>query len=111
MTVVGVDDDEYGQRGAAAVVLREGVSTKLEREYIVHLLILKWQVPSLSLERLRMDLREHLAGYKMPTLLRVVGELPKSSSGKVVKRELKKLLFPGQGHPDIQFWKSRKEKF
>ncbi|KAL2809082.1 hypothetical protein BJX63DRAFT_445484 [Aspergillus granulosus] len=66
--VVGVEDDEFGQRVAAAVTLKDG-RTKL------------------SLERLRRDLRERLAGYKMPTVLRVIeGEIPKSGTGKVQKK-------------------------
>ncbi|KAJ5781022.1 hypothetical protein N7457_006182 [Penicillium paradoxum] len=89
--VVGAEDEEFGQRVAAAIVLRDGV-------------------PPLTLEKLRMDLRERLAGYKMPTILRVVSELPKSSTGKVVKRLLKKELFPTGGHPGIQTWAFRRSK-
>ncbi|KAL4783290.1 hypothetical protein BJX76DRAFT_358153 [Aspergillus varians] len=68
--VVGVEDEEYGQRVAAAVTLKDGMK-------------------HLSLERLRVDLRGVLAGYKMPTVLRVVeGEIPKSATGKVQKKIL-----------------------
>lgn len=45
-----------------------------------------------------------LAGYKMPTLLRVVSELRKNATGKVIKKVLVKELFPLEGHPDIQRW-------
>ncbi|KAJ5558580.1 hypothetical protein N7535_008796 [Penicillium sp. DV-2018c] len=88
--VVGVEDQEYGQRVAAAIVLRDNTP--------------------LTLEKLRLDLRERLAGYKMPTILRVVSALPKSSTGKVVKRLLKQELFPPAGHPEIQTWTFRRSK-
>lgn len=65
--VVGVADLEFGERVAAAVVLKEAEDQKGE------------VVTDLRLERLRGDLRARLAGYKMPTVLRVIrGELPKS---------------------------------
>jgi len=59
------------------------------------------------LDMLRKDLRSSLAGYKMPTMLRVVTELPKTASGKVPKKVIKPELFPPNGHPDIQVWKQR----
>jgi malonyl-CoA/methylmalonyl-CoA synthetase len=49
----------------------------------------------LSIETLRQDLRARLAGYKMPTILRIIqGELPKSGTGKVVKKILGPQFFP-----------------
>lgn len=87
--VVGVEDDEFGQRVAAAVVLKEPEERKL------------------TLEGLREDLRSRLAGYKMPTLLRVVPELPKTVTGKVMKKKLKPEFFPAEGHPDVQAWNSK----
>lgn len=42
-----------------------------------------------------------LAGYKLPTLLRVMDELPKTSSGKVKKKQLPAMCFP-ETHPDVQ---------
>ena len=88
--VVGVEDEEFGQRVAAGIVLKDEVNGKL------------------TLEKLREDLRDKLAGYKMPTLLRVVADLPKTASGKVTKKALTPVLFPAGGHPDVQVWK-RKE--
>ena len=35
--------------------------------------------------------REHLAAYKVPRLVQVVADLPKTSTGKVMRRELKTL--------------------
>ncbi|KAL4888857.1 hypothetical protein BDV59DRAFT_210634 [Aspergillus ambiguus] len=85
--VVGVGDEEYGQRVAVAITVQNK--------------------EPLTLEKLRADLRSRLSGYKLPTLLRVVDELPKSASGKVVKRVLSKQIFPPSGHPDIQTWKAK----
>ncbi|KAK5206365.1 hypothetical protein LTR41_007803 [Exophiala xenobiotica] len=90
--IVGVDDDEFGQRVAAAIVLKpEGPQ-------------------SLTLEKLRADLKDDLAGYKTPTLLRVVDELKKNATGKVMKKMLVKELFPSEGHPEVQKWTSGKVK-
>ena len=91
--VVGVEDDEFGQRVAAAVVLREDGA-----------------MSNLTLERLRLDLKETLAGYKMPTMLRIVPELRKNATGKVLKKILGSELFPPQGHPDVQTWRSKKTR-
>jgi acyl-CoA synthetase (AMP-forming)/AMP-acid ligase II len=88
--VVGVEDDEFGQRVAAAVTLKEGMLKE-----------------GLSLERLRRDLRERLAGYKMPTALRVLErEIPKSGTGKVQKKILGPRYF-GDGYrrdTAVQVW-------
>ena len=103
--VVGVDDEEFGQRVAAVVVMRPGVRSLWHaRETMAD--IMQARI-SLKLETLRNDLRESLAGYKMPTMLRVVNEIPKSPTGKVVKKVLGPELFPLQGHPDVQVWKAR----
>ena len=69
-----------------------------------------WQVSSVTLEKLRADLRSRLAGYKLPTILRVVDEFPKSASGKVVKRILGKKFFSQLDDPSIQTWRSRQSK-
>lgn len=90
--VVGVEDEEFGQRVAAAVVLRDDLRQ------------------SLTLDELRADLRGSLAGYKMPTLLRLVNEIRKNATGKAIKKVLVKELFPPQGHPDVQRWTSTKSK-
>lgn len=96
---VGVDDFEFGQRVGAVVSLRDdqyvyaasGDAEKL-----------------LTLDTLRSDLSTRLARYKMPTLLRVVeGELPKTASGKVLKRVLGPQLLPSPGWKDlaeVQAW-------
>ncbi|TKA71349.1 hypothetical protein B0A55_05122 [Friedmanniomyces simplex] len=86
--VVGVEDEEFGQR--AAIVLRNDLRHNL------------------TIDDLRQDLRGSLAGYKMPTLLRIVDELRKNATGKVIKKALVKELFPDAGHQDVQRWVSSK---
>lgn len=95
--VVGVADDEYGQRVAAAITLKDGNDNL--------------QI-SCSIEELRTQLRRSLPGYKLPTLLRVVsGELPKGPTGKVQKKILGPELFPPsdwQHDADVQAWTKTK---
>ena len=58
---------------------------------------------------LRDSLRHELSNYKLPTVLRVVSDLPKTANMKIPKKLLKKNLFE-TGHPDIQRWNSEKAK-
>jgi malonyl-CoA/methylmalonyl-CoA synthetase len=69
VSVVGIADSEWGERVGAAVVLRPGAS--------------------LELAALRTWGKERLAPYKVPSILRVLSELPRNALGKVVKPELK----------------------
>jgi malonyl-CoA/methylmalonyl-CoA synthetase len=70
--VVGVEDPEWGQRVAAAAVLVP------DRE--------------VALDELRAWAKQVLAPYKVPSLLRVVEELPRNAMGKVVKRDVSALF-------------------
>ncbi len=70
--VLGVDDEQYGQRLAAFVVLTDGGSA--------------------TPEDLKQHVRENLANYKVPREIVVLPELPRSSTGKVVRSELLALL-------------------
>jgi malonyl-CoA/methylmalonyl-CoA synthetase len=92
--VVGVPDDEFGQRVAGAVCLKgKGDMDNPLKE--------------LTLQKLRQDLRSRLAGYKIPTLLRVIeGELPKSATGKVQKKTLGPRFFPNDYREiaEVQCW-------
>jgi malonyl-CoA/methylmalonyl-CoA synthetase len=63
--VVGVADEEWGQRVAAAVVCKPG-----------HVL---------DIDGLRNWGKEQLAPYKLPTLLRLMDALPRNPLGKVTK--------------------------
>jgi fatty-acyl-CoA synthase len=67
--VFGVDDEEFGQRLKAVVVKRDGAS--------------------LSEDDVKKYVKSNLAGYKVPRDVEFVDELPRTSTGKVLKRELK----------------------
>ncbi|ETN39265.1 uncharacterized protein HMPREF1541_05488 [Cyphellophora europaea CBS 101466] len=104
--VVGVPDDEFGQRVAAVVTLRnDEIAQKFYRE--------QGRDPAnLNIDDLRADARDRLAGYKLPTLLRISkDEIPKSPTGKVVKKTLGPQYFvPGKyfDDPEVQVWSSKK---
>lgn len=87
--VVGVEDIEFGQRVAAAITLQAEAlddafrSTHGQGDHV------------LTIADLRRDLKSRLAGYKMPTLLRIIeGDLPKTGTGKVSKKLLGPQYFP-----------------
>ncbi len=66
--VLGVDDEKFGQRLAAFVVLNKGADA--------------------SPDDLKAHVKAQLAGYKVPRDVTLLDELPRNASGKVVKREL-----------------------
>jgi len=68
--VVGVPDARWGEVGCAFVALAPGVNGGASPEAILA------------------HCREHLAKYKVPKELRILDELPKGSSGKILKRTL-----------------------
>ncbi|KAJ3529549.1 hypothetical protein NM208_g9705 [Fusarium decemcellulare] len=103
--VVGVEDEEFGQRVAAVVslFLKDDVIDDAWRT--TH----SGDGHDLTLTALRRDLSTRLAGYKMPTLLKVIkGSLTRTASGKVIKKELKNLYFPLHytSIHDVQVWRS-----
>ena len=67
--VIGVDDEQYGQRLAAFVVLEPGGSA--------------------TPDALKQHVRDNLANYKVPREVSVLDELPRGSTGKVLRNELK----------------------
>ncbi|MFT4065587.1 class I adenylate-forming enzyme family protein [Paraburkholderia sp.] len=67
--VVGVPDETKGELAKAFVVQRNGIA--------------------LDPENVLQFCRERLAAYKVPRLIEVVDDLPKTSSGKVLRRELR----------------------
>jgi len=98
--IVGVPDEEFGERVGGAVCLKD--ENDVEQP-----------VKELTIERLRQDLRARLAGYKMPTILRIVtGELPKSATGKIVKKVLGPQFFPSdyEALAEIQVWSPKEEQ-
>jgi acyl-CoA synthetase (AMP-forming)/AMP-acid ligase II len=68
-SVLGVDDEQYGQRLAAFVVLARGASA--------------------TPESLKQHVRENLASYKVPREIIVLNELPRSSTGKILRNDLR----------------------
>jgi acyl-CoA synthetase (AMP-forming)/AMP-acid ligase II len=70
--VLGVDDQKFGQRLAAFVVLREGSSA--------------------DPDTLKQHVREHLANYKVPREIALLDELPRGVTGKIARMELRALL-------------------
>ena len=70
--VVGLPDDTTGERVAAAVVARAGALV--------------------DTEALRAWARERLAGYKVPSVVDLVHELPRSQLGKVLRRVVRERM-------------------
>src|SRR4051794_36145180 len=68
VAVFGVDDEKFGQRLKAVVVKRKGqkVSEKELKDYV----------------------KSNLAGYKVPRDVDFIDELPRTATGKILKREL-----------------------
>jgi acyl-CoA synthetase (AMP-forming)/AMP-acid ligase II len=71
VTVVGVPDDDFGQRLRACVVRSPGAE--------------------LTADDVRAHVKRTLARYKVPRDVDFLDELPRTSTGKVLKRELRPL--------------------
>jgi fatty-acyl-CoA synthase len=67
--VIGVDDDKFGQRLKAFVVVTKGKKKPSDSE-------------------LKEYVRKNLARYKVPREIEFMEELPRNATGKVLKREL-----------------------
>ena len=101
--VVAVEDEEFGQRVGAVISVRED-----QDEYSPSA---KEGKKQLTIDDLRRDLKGRLAGYKMPTLLRIVeGELPKTGTGKVSKKDLGPKYFPPDWSriKEVQGWYNKR---
>jgi len=70
--VVGVDDEEWGERVCVAIVVE--------------------QAESFDLDQLREWAKARLAPYKIPTRMKTVDDLPRNAMGKITKPEVKKLF-------------------
>ncbi|MBT2571875.1 fatty acid--CoA ligase family protein [Planococcus sp. ISL-110] len=66
--VVGLPDPDFGEEVNAYVVLKD---------------------PSVSVDELKAYCAEHLAKYKVPRQIEVLEELPKNTTGKILRRSLK----------------------
>jgi fatty-acyl-CoA synthase len=65
---VGVDDEKFGQRLKAFVVLEDGAE--------------------LSEDEIKKYIKENLANYKVPREIVFIDELPRNQTGKVLKKQL-----------------------
>ena len=65
---IGVEDDQFGQRLRAFVVVRDS--------------------DAVSEDDLKAHVKAHLARYKVPRDVRFLDELPRNATGKLLKREL-----------------------
>ncbi len=70
--VVGIDDEEWGQRIGAAVVLTSDATV--------------------GIEELRSFARSNLRGSKTPEVIVVMDELPYTDTGKLLRRVVRELL-------------------
>jgi long-chain acyl-CoA synthetase len=71
--VLGVPHPDLGEEVAALVVLRPGTNA--------------------TPEEIRAFVKERVAPYKYPRLMKLVKELPKSVTGKILKREISRDIF------------------
>jgi fatty-acyl-CoA synthase/long-chain acyl-CoA synthetase len=76
VAVFGVPSEEWGESVHAVVVVREGAALT-EDQVIAHA-------------------RQHLAGYKIPRSVTWSPELPKTGSGKILKRDLRAPFWAGR---------------
>ena len=71
-TVLGVDDEQFGQRLAAFVVLKPGAQA--------------------GVDDLKQHVRDNLANYKVPREIHLLDELPRNITGKIVRKDLLALV-------------------
>jgi malonyl-CoA/methylmalonyl-CoA synthetase len=76
--VLGLGDPEFGEKVAAAVVLRQDQPAPTEEDLIAFC-------------------RSRLVGYKCPKKIVFVDELPRNAMGKIQKHVIKKILLEGWG--------------
>jgi fatty-acyl-CoA synthase/long-chain acyl-CoA synthetase len=75
--VFGIPSDDWGETVHAVVVKRPG-ATLDDPDVVEHA-------------------RRHLAGYKVPRSISWIDELPKTGSGKILKRELRQPYWAERG--------------
>ena len=76
VAVFGIPSDEWGEAVHVVVVARAG--------------------QTITPEGLAAFGREHLAGYKVPRSVSFADELPKTGSGKILKRSLREPFWRGR---------------
>ena len=75
VAVFGIPNEEWGEQVHAHVVKRPG--------------------SDLGVDAVRAFAREHLAGYKVPRTVEFVADIPRTGTGKILKRELRKPYWEG----------------
>jgi fatty-acyl-CoA synthase len=80
VAAIGVEDDRFGQRLKAFIVLREG--------------------KELTEDEAKLYVKDNLANYKIPREVLFIDELPRNPTGKVLKRELVKSADDGPEQSD-----------
>jgi fatty-acyl-CoA synthase len=78
VAVVGAPDDDWGERPVANVVLRQGATV--------------------TAEELSAHVKATIASYKVPREFRFCETLPKTSTGKIRKKELRENVWIGKAH-------------
>jgi fatty-acyl-CoA synthase len=68
VAVIGVEDEQFGQRLKAFIVTREG--------------------SNMDADEVKSHVKSNLAGYKVPREVEFLDSLPRNATGKVLKREL-----------------------
>jgi fatty-acyl-CoA synthase len=68
VAVIGIEDEDFGQRLKAFVVLNEGAE--------------------FSVEAVKEHVKSNLARYKVPREVEFIDSLPRNATGKILKREL-----------------------
>ncbi|KAL1956113.1 hypothetical protein VTO42DRAFT_7632 [Malbranchea cinnamomea] len=78
VAVIGLTDEEWGQRVAAVVKQKP-------------------ETPPLELSELRAQLKDEMAVYKIPTVLKIVDNIERNAMGKVNKKLVREKYWPGRG--------------
>jgi fatty-acyl-CoA synthase/long-chain acyl-CoA synthetase len=76
VAVFGIPDDEWGEAVHAIIVVKSG--------------------STLTKEDITAFARVHLAGYKVPRSLSFMDDIPRTGSGKILKRDLRKPFWEGR---------------
>jgi acyl-CoA synthetase (AMP-forming)/AMP-acid ligase II len=76
--VIGLPDEDYGERVTAVVVPRKDPTEKCTEEILSYC-------------------KQHLAGYKCPKQVILVDQLPRNTMGKIQKVVLQKKYSKSQG--------------